>query len=45
VPMKNYIEDWFKREIDKLTKEDQEMTVGTILEIVSENNKRTTTNK
>jgi hypothetical protein len=39
-PMKNYIEDWFKRAIDKLTKEGQETTVGTVLETVSEENKR-----
>jgi hypothetical protein len=45
VPMKNYIEDWFKREIDKLTKEGQETTVGTVLVTVSEENKRTTTSK
>jgi hypothetical protein len=31
VPMKNYIEDWFKREIDKLTKEGLETIVGTVL--------------
>ena len=43
--MKNYIEDWFKREIGKLTKEGQETTVGTILETVSKENKRTTTRK
>jgi hypothetical protein len=37
VPMKNYIEDWFKRAIDKLTKEGQET--------VSKENKRTTERK
>jgi hypothetical protein len=40
-PIKNYVEDWFKREIDKLTKEDQEMTVGTVLKTIDEENKRT----
>jgi hypothetical protein len=29
-PMKSYIEDWFSKEIDKLTKEGQE-TVETVL--------------
>jgi hypothetical protein len=41
VYMKNYIEDWFKREIDKLTEEGQETTVGTVLKTVNEENKRT----
>jgi hypothetical protein len=44
VPMNNYNEDWFKRAIDKLTKEGQKMTVGTVPVTVSEENKRTTTN-
>jgi hypothetical protein len=42
-PMKNYIEDWFKREHDKLTNEGKEMTVGTVSVTISEENKRTTT--
>ena len=29
-PMKNYVEYWFKKEIDKLTKEFQETIVETI---------------
>jgi hypothetical protein len=43
--MKNYIEDWFKRAIDKLTKQGQETIVGTVLKNISEENKRTTTSK
>jgi hypothetical protein len=43
--MKNYIEDWFKRAIDKLTKEGQEMIVGTVPETVNEENKIKTTRK
>jgi hypothetical protein len=41
-PMKNYIEDWFKKAIDKLTKEGQEATVETVPITVNEDNKRTT---
>jgi hypothetical protein len=44
-PMKNYTEDWFKRAIDKLTKEGQEMTVWTAPKTVSEKNKRTKESK
>jgi SOS response regulatory protein OraA/RecX len=43
--MKNYIEDWFKREIDKLTKEGQETTVEIVLVTISKENTRTTTSK
>jgi hypothetical protein len=45
VPMKKYIEYWFKKEIDKLTKEGQETTIGTVPENINEGNKRTTTRK
>jgi hypothetical protein len=38
-PMKNYNEDWFKKEIDKLTKEGQEATVDIVHISVNENNK------
>jgi hypothetical protein len=38
-PMKNYIEDWFKKAIDKLTKEGQD-TVETLPITVNEDNKR-----
>jgi hypothetical protein len=38
--MKNYIEDWFKKAIDKLTKEGQEAAVETISITVNEDNKR-----
>jgi hypothetical protein len=44
-PMKNYIEDWFKKAIDKLTKEGQETTVETVPITTNEENKRTTTSK
>jgi hypothetical protein len=44
-PMKNYIEDWFKKTIDKLTKEGQEATVEMVPITVNEENKRTTTSK
>jgi phosphoribosyl-ATP pyrophosphohydrolase len=44
-PMKNYIEDWFKKAIDKLTKEGQEAAVETVLIIINEENKRTAANK
>ena len=30
-PMKNYIEDWFKKEIDKLTKEGKEAAIEKVL--------------
>jgi phosphoribosyl-ATP pyrophosphohydrolase len=43
-PMKSYIEDWFRKEIDKLTKEGKE-TVETVPITVNEDNKRTTTSK
>jgi hypothetical protein len=43
--MKSYIKDWFKREINKLTKEGQETTIETVLVTVNEENKRTTTSK
>jgi hypothetical protein len=43
-PMKSYIEDWFSKEIDKLTKEGKE-TVETVPVTVNEDNKRTTTRK
>jgi hypothetical protein len=42
--MKNYIEEWFKKEIDKLTNEGKE-TVETVPVTVNEDNKRTTTSK
>jgi hypothetical protein len=44
-PMRNYIEDWFKREINKLTKEGQETSVETVPITVNEENKRTSTSK
>jgi hypothetical protein len=40
--MKNYIEYWYRKEIDKLTKEGKE-TVDTVPITVNEDNKRTTT--
>jgi hypothetical protein len=43
-PMKNYIEEWFKKAIDKLTNEGQE-TVETVPVTVNEDNKRTPTSK
>jgi phosphoribosyl-ATP pyrophosphohydrolase len=43
-PMKSYIEYWFSKEIDKLTKEGQE-AVETVTVTISEDNKRTTTSK
>jgi hypothetical protein len=43
-PMKNYIEEWFKKEIDKLTNEGKE-TVETVPVTIDEDNKRTTTSK
>jgi bisphosphoglycerate-dependent phosphoglycerate mutase len=44
-PMKNYIEYWFKRAIDKLTREGQEMTVGIVPKTAREENKRTKESK
>ena len=44
-PMKNYIEYWFKKAIDRLTKESQETTVETVPITTNEENKRATTNK
>jgi hypothetical protein len=43
-PMKNYIEYWFKKVIEKLTKEGQ-ATVETVPITVNEDNNRTTTSK
>ena len=43
-PMKNYIEDWFKKTIDKLTKEGQETTIETVPITVNEENKATIKN-
>ena len=43
--MKNYIEDWFKKAIDKLTKEGQEAAVEAVPIIINEENKRTTKRK
>jgi hypothetical protein len=43
-PMTNYIEEWFKKAIDKLTTKGQEI-VDTVLVIVNEDNKRTPTSK
>jgi len=40
--MKSYIEDWFSKEIDKLTKEGKEI-VETVPVTVNEDNKKTTT--
>jgi hypothetical protein len=42
--MKNYIEDWFKKAIDKLTKEGQE-AVEMVPITINEDNKRTTRKK
>jgi hypothetical protein len=42
--MKNYIEEWFKKAIDKLTNEGKE-TVETVPVTIDEDNKRTTTRK
>jgi hypothetical protein len=42
VPMKNYIQYWFKKSIDKLTEEGQETIVGIVSIIVSEENEITT---
>ena len=41
--MKSYIEEWFKKVIDKLTNEGQE-SIETVL-VVDENDKRTSTRK
>jgi hypothetical protein len=43
-PMKSYIEEWFKKAIDKLTTEGQE-TVETVPVTINEDNKRTPTSK
>jgi hypothetical protein len=42
--MKNYIEEWFKKAVDKLTNEGKE-TVETVPVTVDEYNKRITTSK
>jgi hypothetical protein len=42
--MKIYIEDWFRKEIDKLTKEGKE-TVETVPITINEDNKRTAARK
>jgi hypothetical protein len=44
VPMKSYIKECFKKDIDKLTNEGQE-TVETVPVTVDENDKRTSTRK
>jgi hypothetical protein len=38
--MKNYIEYWFKKAIDKLTKEGQETAIETVTITINEENKR-----
>lgn len=43
-PMKNYIEEWFKKTIDKLTNEGQE-TIETVHVTINEDNKRTAASK
>jgi hypothetical protein len=43
-PMKNYIGEWFKKEIDKLTNAGKE-AVEMVPITVNEENKRTTTSK
>jgi len=43
-PMKCYIEEWFKKVIDKLTNEGQE-TIETVPLIINENDKRRSTSK
>jgi hypothetical protein len=43
-PMKSYIEYWFRKAIDKLTKEGQEI-VETVPITVNEDNKRKSTSK
>jgi hypothetical protein len=43
-PMKRYIEDWFSKAIDKLTKEGKEI-VETVPVTVNEDNKRISTSK
>ena len=42
--MKIYIEDWFNKEIDKLTKEGKE-TIEMVPVTINEDNKMTTTSK
>jgi hypothetical protein len=43
-PMESYIEEWFKKAIDKLTNEGQE-AVETVPVTVNENDKRTSVSK
>jgi len=43
-PMNNYIGEWFKKTIDKLTNEGKE-AVETILVTINEDNKRTSASK
>jgi len=43
-PMKNYIEEWFKKAIDKLTNDGKE-TIDMVPVTVNEDNKRTPTSK
>jgi hypothetical protein len=43
-PMQNYIEEWLKKAIEKLTTEGKE-TVETVPITVNEDNKRTSTRK
>jgi hypothetical protein len=44
-PMKSYIEDWLKKEIDKLTKEGQETTFEMVLITSNKENTRTEESK
>jgi hypothetical protein len=44
-PMKNYIEERYKKTIDKLTKEVQEATIESVSIIVNEENKKDKTSK
>jgi hypothetical protein len=44
-PMKSYIEYWFRKTIDKLTKEGQETTIEMVPITFNEDNTRTTTIK
>jgi hypothetical protein len=43
VPMKDCIEEWFRKYLIKITKENQEATVSVVLETVSKEDKRTPT--
>jgi hypothetical protein len=43
-PMKRYIEEWFKRVVDKVTDEGKR-TIETVLVTVDESHKRTSTSK